>query len=109
MSGESPRLLALMEQQDRVLSRGQALHGGAWQPMLPGVYLAATGTVTQAQRAVAAALYGGPGSVITGAAALRYHRLPAPESGTVDVLVPLSVRRQSVSYAQLHRTARMPG
>jgi hypothetical protein len=46
--------------------------------------------------------------VITGAAALRFHRLPAPESDAVDVLVPLSVRRQSVRFVRLHRTARLP-
>jgi hypothetical protein len=46
--------------------------------------------------------------VITGAAALRYHRLPAPERALIEVLVPVKVQRQSVSDVSLHRTARMP-
>jgi hypothetical protein len=48
------------------------------------------GNPTRVQRETAAALYSGPGSVITGAAALRYHRLPAPESDTVDASCPPS-------------------
>jgi len=122
MSEESPRLLALMEQQDQVIAREQALGGGlsrhaiahrlrpngSWQRVLPGVYLTVTGSVTQSQRVIAAALHGGPLSVITGAAALRFHGLPSPESDVIDVLVPLAARRQSISYVQLHRTARLP-
>jgi hypothetical protein len=46
--------------------------------------------------------------VITGAAALRYYGLPAPERELIDILVPVKVQRQSVSGVSLHRTARMP-
>src|ERR1700755_662191 len=46
-----------------------------WQKLLPGVYLAVTGTPTSEQRLVAAMLYAGKRSVITGSAALRLHRL----------------------------------
>jgi hypothetical protein len=116
------RLLALIEKQDAVVSRAQALQGGMsrhavahrlraggpWNPLLPGVYLTVTGTPTQVQREMAAVLYAGSGSVITGAAALRYHRLPAPKSDVIDVSVPVKVQRRSISYVQLHRTARMP-
>ena len=49
--------------------------GGPWQRLLPGVYLTVTGTVTQDQREMAALLYAGPRSLITGAAAVRRHRL----------------------------------
>ena len=44
---------------------------GPWQPLLPGIYLAmAGGLPTVAQREMAALLYAGPASMITGSAAL---------------------------------------
>ena len=46
---------------------------GPWQWLLPAVYVAQTGTITQDQRTVAALLYAGPGSVMTGPAAVRKH------------------------------------
>jgi hypothetical protein len=122
MPEESRWLLAVVRQQDHVVSREQALRGGLtrnvlrnrlrpagpWRRLLPGVYLTVTGTPTQAQREMAAVLYAGPQSVITGAAALRYHRLPTPQSKLVDVLVPAQMQRQSKSYVRLHRTRRLP-
>ncbi len=39
---------------------------GPWQRLIPGVYLTVTGTPTVRQREIAALLYGGPRSVITG-------------------------------------------
>lgn len=117
-------LLDLIGAQDCLITRAQALgagltenairhraqKGGPWRPCLPGVYLTVTGTPTRVQRETAAALYAGPRAVITGAAALRFHRLPAPETEpeVVDVLVPARVQRQNVSYVRLHRTTRMP-
>ena len=76
--------------------------------LLPGVYLAVTGAVTQLQREVAALLHAGEHGVITGPSAVRLHRLRSPGPDTVDVLVPVSVRRQSAGFARLHRTERMP-
>jgi hypothetical protein len=120
--GREQRLLALVEKQDHVVSREQALQGGMsrhaiayrirpggpWQSMMPGVYRTVTGTPTQVQREMAAVLYAGPRSVITGGAALRHHRLPAPRSEVIDLLVPANVQRRSISFVQLHRTSRMP-
>jgi hypothetical protein len=122
MHGEEARLLALIEAQGQVVSRAQALRGGMsrhavahrlrpggpWRHLLPGVYQTATGTPTQAQREIAAMLYAGPRSVITGSAALRHHRLPAPQSDRVDLLVPVQTQRQSIAYVRLHRTRRLP-
>jgi hypothetical protein len=119
---EARRLLALIDAQRQVVSRAQALRGGMsshavahrlrpggpWRYLLPGVYLTATGTPTQDQREIAALLYSGPQSVITGSAALRHHRLPAPQSDRVDVLVPVRAQRQSIAYVRLHRTVRLP-
>jgi hypothetical protein len=81
---------------------------GPWQRLLPGVYLAATGAVTQEQREMAALLYAGPQSLITGLAAVRRHRLRPPGLDVVDLLIPWTQRRQSTAYVRVHRTRKMP-
>ena len=117
------KLGRILAAQHQVITRSQALEcdipqstvgawckpGGKWQKMLPGVYLAVTGTPTPEQRQMAALLYAGPGSVITGAAAVRARRLRVPATDTVDVLIPASAKRQSIAYVRVHRTRRMPG
>jgi hypothetical protein len=117
------KLGRILVSQHQVITRSQALGcgipqstvsawckpGGKWQKLLPGVYLAVTGTPTTEQRQMAALLYAGPRSVITGSAALRARRLRAPTTDLVDVLVPASVKRQSLGYVRVHRTRRMPG
>lgn len=116
------KLGRILNAQHQVITRAQALScgvpestvtlwvglGGKWQKMLPAVYLALTGTPTIPQRHMAAQLYGGPKSVITGAAAIRTRRLRVPSSESVDVLIPWSVKRQSIGFARLHRTRHMP-
>lgn len=82
--------------------------GGKWQRLLPAVYIAVTGTPTTQQRHMAAQLYGGPGSVITGTAAIRARRLRVPPSEQVDVLIPWSAKRQNAGFARVHRTRYMP-
>jgi hypothetical protein len=82
--------------------------GGPWRVLLPTVYIAATGRPSLAQQQMAAQLYGGPRSVITGTAAALSHRVRVPESEFVDVLVPLTRQRQDAAFARLHRTSRMP-
>ena len=57
---------------------------------------------------MAAQLYGGPQSVITGPAAALCHRIRAPESEFVDVLVPLGWQRRDAGFTRLHRTSRLP-
>lgn len=108
--------------QRQVISRSQALacgvprstvnawctSGGKWQKMLPGIYLTVTGKPTSGQRQVAALLYGGSASVITGPTAMRLHRLRSPGPDTIDVLVPWTVKRQSIGFIRVHRTRRMP-
>ena len=49
--------------------------------LLPGVYMAATGAPTTLQQEMAAMLYAGSGSVITGPAALRCHHIRGPSCG----------------------------
>ena len=76
--------------------------------MLSGVYMTHTGTPTYGQKEMAALLYAGPGSVITGSAALRCHHVRGAPSALVDVLVPVTRQRRDAPFVRLHRTARMP-
>src|ERR1700744_3396814 len=108
-SGGPDDLSALIRKQDHVVSRQQALAAGLspgalrhrlragrpWSVCLPGVYLTETGTPTQAQREIAALLYGGRQCVLTGTVALRHYRLPAPESAVVDILIPARSQRRN--------------
>ena len=57
---------------------------------------------------MAALLHAGPRSILTGSAAVRRYGLRPPSSTTIDVLVPLEVRRQSSSFVRVQRSARMP-
>ena len=112
----------MLEQQLDVMTREQAVavgltrHAlrhrlrleGPWQSLLPGVYLAATGSPTRIQQEMAAMLYAGPGSVITGLAAVRQHHIRGPVTELVDVLIPASRRRQDADFVRLHRTTRLP-
>lgn len=127
---DSQRLASLAARQHSVITREQALGcgmtrrvveyrirgGGPWNVLLPGVYVTHTGQPDEAAREMAALLYAGPQSVLTGVAALRRHGLSASTPGgpggsrsdMVDVLVPLASRRVDVAFARLHRTGRLP-
>jgi hypothetical protein len=124
------RLASLAGKQHGVIARAQALTcgmtdrvvdyriraGGPWRVLLPGVYLTHTGRPDDAARELAALLYAGPQSVLTGVAALRRHDLSTGRPGgpgqsrsdVVDVLVPQSNRRTDAGFARLHRTGRLP-
>lgn len=115
-------LQRILTAQHQVISRTQALEigipqstvntwckaEGKWQKLLPGVYLTATGRIAMEQRQVAALLYAGPQSVITGPVAMRLHRLRCPGGDAIDVLIPWTARRQSIGFVRVHRTRRMP-
>src|SRR5579863_6543826 len=127
---DSQRLASLAARQHSVITREQALGcgmtrrvveyrsrgGGPWNVLLPGVYVTHTGQPDEAAREMAALLYAGPQSVLTGVAALRRHGLSASMPGgpggsrsdMVDVLVPLASRRVDVAFTRLHRTGRLP-
>jgi hypothetical protein len=77
--------------------------GGPWQRLLPGVYLAVTGTPTRRQLEIAALLYAGPGSAITGVTALRRHGVQAPDSGVITVLIPRGRARADRPSARADR------
>jgi very-short-patch-repair endonuclease len=115
-------LAAISARQYQVITRSQALAsgmtenaldhrlraGGPWQRLLPGVFLTVTGAATTDQRDIAALLYAGPGSLLTGAAALRLWGVRAPYSNFVDVLIPDSKQRKSAGFVRIRPTARMP-
>lgn len=116
------RLGVLLPTQYGVVTRWQALEcgltpkaidyrlrpGGPWRAMLPGVYLTMTGTPTPEQRDMAALLYAGSGSVITGAVAVRRHHLSCAGLNLIDVLISADVRRRSTGFVRVQRTTRLP-
>jgi hypothetical protein len=115
-------LAATLRVQEGVISRRQAFAcgltrsalahrtrpGGPWQRLLPGVYVTHTGDPAVVQKEMAALLYAGSGSALTGLAALRGLGLIAAEPATFDVLVPSERQRQSAGFVTIHRTVRMP-
>jgi hypothetical protein len=119
---DTERVRQVLRAQHQVITRRQALlcgmphstldrqvaSDGPWQRLLPGVYLAITGTPTRDQREMAALLYAGPRSLITGSAAVRRHRLSSPGPDLVDVLIPWNRKRQSAGFVRVHRTRRIP-
>jgi hypothetical protein len=105
-----------------LITRSQALGGGMteaalrarlrpdgpWRVVLPGLYLVHNGGLTVGQRELAAVLYAGRDSVITGPAALARFGVRAPVSEVIDVLIPHQQRRQSKGFVRIHRTTLMP-
>jgi hypothetical protein len=61
-----------------------------------------------AQKEVAAVLYAGPDSVLTGLAALRRHGLRVPATEELSVLIPAGQARQSLAFVKVRPTVRMP-
>jgi hypothetical protein len=116
-------LSQLLEKQLAVVSRGQLLAlgmtenavqyrlraGGPWQVLLPGVYLGETGAPRLVQKEMAALLYAGPGSIITGPTALFHYGIRgSSDLATVDVLVPVGRQRRSTAFVRVHRAVHMP-
>src|SRR5215470_11287028 len=101
----------LLEKQSSVVSRGQLLalgmkdntmqyrlrRGGPWQTLLPGVYLTVSGVPSLSQKEMAALLFAGPGSLITGPMALMHHSIRSGSvvEDVIDVLVPVGRQRLS--------------
>jgi hypothetical protein len=129
MLGTMPRIARpaglgeLLEKQLSVVSRGQLLTlgmtdramqyrvraDGPWQVLLPGVYLGVSGAPSLAQKEMAALLYAGPGSLITGPVALMHYSIRSgSDLDVIDVLAPAARQRGSIGFIRLHRTTRMP-
>jgi hypothetical protein len=122
MTGDPAQVSATLLLQENVISRRQALAcgmtrnalayrlrpDGPWQRLCAGVYLAQTGPASVPQKEMAALLHAGPGSALTGHAALHALGLTTSEPRRFDVLVPWGRRPGSVAFVVTHRTARMP-
>jgi hypothetical protein len=101
----------------RTTSRRSA--GGMWTRVPPGIHLVDGGAPSRRQRELAALLYAGDLSLLTGLAALRRHGFRAlrlqetaddeaerPEP--VHVLIPHARRRKSTGFVRVERTHRLP-
>lgn len=82
--------------------------GGPWQRVLPGVYALSGSPLTDAQRDMAGLLHAGPGSVLTGHAAVTRHNLSCPGSNNIDVIVPAPSRVASTGFVRVIHSGRVP-
>ena len=83
--------------------------GGPWQRLLPGVVLLGSLSPTRRQLVEAALLYAGPGAMLSGVEACRWHGLrEVPDDSQVHVLVPHGRRANSSNFVVVERTRRMP-
>jgi hypothetical protein len=114
----------LIRRQQGVLSAAQAAaHGlahetlrqrvlrGIWQRLLPGVYVLQCGPPTRRQWLIAALVYAGDGSMLTGSAALAELPLPEPATSTTpefpapagETAAPLNLSVPPIAPATLPR------
>jgi hypothetical protein len=115
------RLLPLLQEQDFVISRAQALENGmtrgsiddrlasrAWTIALPKVYLAAPGRPTRRQKMIAALLYAGPEAAIDDVDACRFHGIKAApvDEQLVYVVVPWGSPVRSHGFVRVRRSTR---
>jgi hypothetical protein len=121
VNGRDP-LRKLLDKQHGVLSRSQATAlgigmssiayrirpGGRWQRVFPGVYLTDTNEPTVDQLDMAALLYAGNRSMLTGRAALRRYGIMPSYAGSLDVLVPATSNRDNRGCVRIRRTSRLP-
>lgn len=117
-----PSYAELLEQQDGVLERQQALAGGlskaawqwrldcgTWQTVLPGIVVAHSGTVTFAEKVQAAVLYGGEGAAVSGDALVylmsKRRRGEPPDS--IDVAVATDRQVAALEFFRPHRCSQL--
>ena len=107
----------LLARQDGVVTRAQLLEhrvtkasirwssGRSWRVVLPCVYLVGRAAPTERQRHVAALLWAGPRSVLSGPSAARLHGITAADPrGTVHVVVPPPQRAKHRGFAHVRRS-----
>ncbi|HEX9514914.1 MAG TPA: hypothetical protein VF940_01940 [Streptosporangiaceae bacterium] len=119
---DRPGADVLIAQQSGLITRGQALacglteqairsrirSDGPWQVLVPGVYATFTGEATLGQKEVAALLYAGPSSAITGQTAMAAHGVNTLGRTVVDVLIPARYQRRDHGFVHVLRTWRVP-
>jgi len=111
-------LLPLARDQSGVVSRVQLVRSGVsraqirwqlgrtWRLLLPGIILLSPSLPTGPQRHVAALLYAGPESWLSGPTALQLHGGPAAGvSRRVHVLVPPTHRSRDVAWLTIRRSS----
>ena len=82
--------------------------GGPWQRLFPGVYLTTRGALSPDQKDMAALLYAGDRSLLTGRAALRRYGILPAATDLIDVIVPATSTHADLGYVRIYRTRRMP-
>lgn len=115
------RLLPLLEAQDFVISRQQALEQGmtrgaiedrlasrAWSVVLPKTYLASPGSPSRRQKLIAALLYAGPESAVDDVDACLFHGVQAApvDDYFVHVVVPWGSPARNRGWLRVRRTTR---
>jgi hypothetical protein len=118
-----PVIANYLDRQDQLITRAQALEAlslgslrhqlvRSWAIVLPGVYAAFTGALTDRQRKRACLLYGGPLAQLADVTALRDFGVRyLPENGGTEVvhlLIPAEDRRASQRMVVVRRTYRLP-
>lgn len=117
MRTHPPEFSELAERQQQIVSRTQLLACGfddmylyrqtrraLWQRVLPATYALVTGTLTDEQRRISAALYAGGEAQLTGLAALTWYGFrQSPRSDDVQLIVPHHARRRSAGFAVVSR------
>ena len=104
-------VLDLLDCQDRAAARSQLLNRGitketirwnagrSWRVVLPNVFVIGADNVTERQRHIAALLYAGSGSQITGAAAADFYGVrSARVGGGVEVVTSPRRRRRQAGF-----------
>ncbi|MBE1492809.1 type IV toxin-antitoxin system AbiEi family antitoxin domain-containing protein [Plantactinospora soyae] len=112
-----PDIEELAARQQQIVTRRQ-LHGagiddmhmyrqtrrGRWQRVLPATYALVSGTLTDEQQRIAAALYVGRSAQITGLAALHWYGFRySPKADRMRLLVPHTARRASAGHVVVCR------
>ncbi|MFI7573859.1 hypothetical protein [Micromonospora sp. NPDC049497] len=117
MREQPPEFADTVERQQQIMTRAQLLAAGfddmylyrqtrrgLWQRVLPATYALVTGTLTDEQRRISAALYAGPDAQVTGLAALIWYGFrQSPRTEDVHLIVPHHARRASAGHAVVAR------
>lgn len=112
-----PPAQALLTRQDNVITRAQLLDAGlsaatirwnagrGWRVVLPHVFTMSRERPTTRQQQIAALLWAGPGSVLSGATAARLHGVTSADPlARVHVLVPAPRSSRSSAFADVRRS-----
>ncbi|RKN42695.1 type IV toxin-antitoxin system AbiEi family antitoxin domain-containing protein [Micromonospora endolithica] len=117
MREQTPEFAETVERQQQIVTRAQLLAAGyddmylyrqarrgLWQRVLPATYALVTGTLTDEQRRISAALYAGAAAQVTGLAALLWYGFrQSPRTADVHLIVPHHARRASAGHAVVAR------